>query len=344
MDLKTNDTAGALAPTRAPHAAADDARADASLADDDASLADDASRSDAALAGDASRADAAGAGRVSDAPPTLAERPVVRIRPAGAGYGIDLKELWDFRELLYFLVWRDLKVRYKQTLLGVTWVIVQPLLTMLAFTVFFNRLGGLRSDGIPYPLFAYAGLLLWTFFSNAVIYGTNSLIQNSNLVTKVYFPRMFIPAAAVAAGLVDLAVASFVLFALAVYYGVAVTWSLLLLPVFVGLTVLLALGAGLLASASTVRYRDLKHALPFLIQLWLIVSPVIYSSSVVPARWRWLYSANPLAGVIDGFRSALTGRAFDWPAVALAAAVTLVLLSVSLYAFRRIEETFADVI
>jgi lipopolysaccharide transport system permease protein len=217
-------------------------------------------------------------------------------------------------------------------------------LTMLAFTVFFNRLGGFRSEGVPYPLFAYSGLLLWTFFSNAVIYGTNSLVQNSNLVTKVYFPRMFIPAAAVAAGLVDLIVASVVLFLMAIYYGVAVTWSLLLLPVFVALTVLLALGVGLLASASTVRYRDLKHALPFLIQLWLFASPVIYSSSAVPARWRGVYFANPLAGIIDGFRSALTGRAFDWPAAGAAALITFALLVLSLYLFRRIEETFADVI
>jgi len=323
MDLKTNDSAGALAG-----------------------------------GGAAARAGTAGGARqprlpggVDDpvspsavAPRALPEHPLVRIRPEGSGPAFDLRELWDFRELLYFLTWRDLKVRYKQTALGVAWVIVQPVMTMLAFTVFFNRLGGFRSEGLPYPLFAYSGLLLWTFFSNAVIYGTNSLIQNSNLVTKVYFPRLFIPAAAVAAGLVDLAVASVVLLALALYYGVALTWSLLLLPVFVALTVLLALGAGLLASASTVRYRDLKHALPFLIQLWLFASPVIYSSSAIPAHWRWLYFANPLAGIIDGFRSALTGRAFDWPAIAAAAVITFALLFAATYLFRRIEETFADVI
>jgi lipopolysaccharide transport system permease protein len=318
MDLKTNDSAGALAGGGAGLRAggAGGARP---------------------LAPDTPPATAA-------APHALPEQPLVRVRPQGSGPAFDLRELWDFRELLYFLAWRDLKVRYKQTALGVAWVVVQPVLTMLAFTVFFNRLGGIRSEGMPYPLFAYSGLLLWTFFSNAVTYGTNSLIQNSNLVTKVYFPRMFIPAAAVAAGVVDLAVASVVLFALALYYGVALAWSLLLLPVFVALTVLLALGAGLLASASTVRYRDLKHALPFIIQLWLFASPVIYSSQVIPSRWRWLYFANPLAGIIDGFRSALTGRAFDWPAVGAAAIMTFALLFVSLYLFRRIEETFADVI
>ncbi len=319
MDLKTNDSAGALAGRAG-------AAVRAEVADGARPLADGSSP--------------ASAGGMY----ALPEHPLVRVRPQGFGPAFDLRELWDFRELLYFLTWRDLKVRYKQTVLGVAWVIVQPLLTMLAFTVFFNRLGGFRSEGMPYPLFAYSGLLLWTFFSNAVIYGTNSLVQNSNLVTKVYFPRMFIPAAAVAAGLVDLAVASVVLFALALYYGVALTWSLLLLPVFVALTVLLALGAGLLASASTVRYRDLKHALPFLIQLWLFASPVIYSSSAVPARWRWLYFANPLAGIIDGFRSALTGRAFDLPAVGASTLITFALLIISLYLFRRIEETFADVI
>ncbi len=274
----------------------------------------------------------------------LPEHPLVRIRPAGAGVSLDLAEIWAYRELLYFLTWRDLKVRYKQTLMGVVWVIAQPLFTMLVFTLFFNRLGGFKSDGIPYPLFAYAGLLLWTFFSNAVVYGTNSLIQNSNLVTKVYFPRMFIPAAAVVAGLADLAVASVILIGLVAYYGVAPTWGLLLAPVFMLLTVLLALGTGLLVSALTVKYRDLKHALPFMIQIWLFASPIIYPASVVPVRWRWLFMLNPLAGIVEGFRSSLTGRALDWPAAGAAAAVTLALLFVSMYVFRRTEETFADVI
>ena len=278
------------------------------------------------------------------APHALPDQPLVRIRPTGAGVSLDFAEIWAYRELLYFLTWRDLKVRYKQTLMGVAWVIAQPLFTMLVFTVFFNRLGGFKSDGIPYPLFAYAGLLLWTFFSNAVVYGTNSLIQNANLVTKVYFPRMIIPAAAVVAGLVDLAVASVLLVGIVVYYGVAVTWGLLLAPVFVLLTVLLALGAGLLVSALTVKYRDLKHALPFLIQLWLFASPVIYPTSVVPERWRLWFTLNPLAGIVEGFRSSLTGRAFDWRAAGVAAAVTLALLFVSMYVFRRAEETFADVI
>jgi lipopolysaccharide transport system permease protein len=266
------------------------------------------------------------------------------LRPEAAGVQLNLGDLWAYRELLYFLVWRDVKVRYKQTALGVLWAVLQPLFMMIIFTIFFGRLAGVRTGDVPYPLFAYAGLVPWTFFANAVTNSGNSLVGSAHLITKVYFPRLVIPAAAVAAGLVDLAVASVVLFALALYYGVALSWSLLLLPVFVALTVLLALGAGLLASASTVRYRDLKHALPFLIQLWLFASPVIYSSSAIPARWRWLYFANPLAGIIDGFRSALTGRAFDWPAITVAAAVTFALLLAATYLFRRIEETFADVI
>jgi lipopolysaccharide transport system permease protein len=268
----------------------------------------------------------------------------VRIRPTGAGVSLDLAELWAYRELLYFLTWRDLKVRYKQTLMGVVWVIAQPLFTMLAFTVFFNRLGGFPSDGIPYPLFAYAGLLLWTFFSVSITSGTGSLISNTSLVTKVYFPRAFIPAAAVGAGLVDFLVGAVPLAALAAYYGVRVTWGLLLAPAFVLLAAALALAVGMISAALTVRYRDLRHALPFLLQLWMFASPVIYPSGLVPARWRWLLAANPLTGVLEGFRAAITGTAFDWPLVAVPAAAAPVLLCVAFYVFRRLEDTFADVI
>ncbi len=257
---------------------------------------------------------------------------------------LDLRDLWMYRELLYFLTWRDIKVRYKQTLMGALWAIVQPLFTMLLFTIFFNKFAGLDSGLIPYPLFAYTGLLLWTFFSSGVINSTNSLISNTNLITKVYFPRMFIPAAAVAAGLVDLAVASVVLVGLALYYRVSLTWSLTLLPLFVILTLLLALGVGMLISALTVRYRDLRHALPFMIQLWMFASPVIYPSGIVPAKWRWVLAINPLTGIIEGFRSALVGSSFDWTTISISAALTLCLFVGSLYVFRRIEETFADLI
>ncbi len=274
----------------------------------------------------------------------LPRKPLIWIRSSAAGVRLDLGELWQFRELLYFLTWRDIKVRYKQTLMGAAWVIVQPLFTMLVFTLFFNRLGGVSSDNIPYPLFAYAGLLLWIFFASAVTNGTYSLVNNSNLITKVYFPRMFIPAAAVGAGLVDLSVASVILFGLAIYYGVNLTLGLLLLPVFILLTVLLAFGVGTLVSALTVKYRDLRHALPFMVQLWMFASPIIYPASLVPERWRWALALNPVSGIVEGFRASLVGRAVNWQMTLTSAALTFLILFVALYAFRRIEETFADVI
>jgi lipopolysaccharide transport system permease protein len=270
--------------------------------------------------------------------------PRVLIKSEESGVQLNLGDWWAYRELLYFLTLRDVKVRYKQTALGAAWVIVQPLFMMLIVTLVFNRFARVGAGELPYPLFAYAGLLIWVFFSNAVVNGTNSLTANTNLITKVYFPRIFIPAAAVAAGLVDLCIASLVLAALAVYYGVGFHAGLLLLPFFVLLATLLALGAGVLVSALTVKYRDLRHALPFVIQFLMFASPVIYPPSIVPENWRWLLVANPLAGILEGFRSALTGRPFDWPATAFAASMTIVLLVVSVYVFRRTEDTFADVI
>ncbi|MGI8997318.1 MAG: ABC transporter permease [Pyrinomonadaceae bacterium] len=275
----------------------------------------------------------------------LPDAPLVLIKSEETGVQLNFGDLWAYRELLYFLTLRDIKVRYKQTLLGVAWVIIQPLFTMLLFTLVFNRLAQFDTGpALPYPLFAYSGLLLWTFLSNGVINSTGSLISNTNLITKVYFPRMFIPAAAIGAGLVDLAIASLILVALALYYGVALMWGLLLLPLFVGLTLLLALGTGLLVSALTVKYRDLRHVLPFMIQFWLFASPVIYPASIVPERWRWLLAVNPLTGVLEGFRAALAGRGFDWPMIIISAALIVGLLALAFYVFRRTEDTFADVI
>ena len=274
----------------------------------------------------------------------LHEGPRILIESEESGVRLNLGEVWDYRELLYFLTLRDIKVRYKQTLMGAAWVIIQPLMMMLIVTLVFNRFARLDAGPMPYPLFAYSGLLLWTFFASGVTNGTNSLVSNSNLITKVYFPRLFIPAAAVGAGLFDLGIASLLLVALAVYYGVAFTWGLLLLPIFVVLATVLALGVGMMVAALTVKYRDLRHALPFVIQFLMFASPVIYPSRIVPGRWRWLLVVNPLTGIIEGFRAALTGEALDWTLIAASAVVSFALLVFAVYVFRRAEDSFADVI
>jgi lipopolysaccharide transport system permease protein len=275
---------------------------------------------------------------------TAPRRPYTLIEAETAGVRLDLADFWTYRELLFFLTWRDIKVRYKQTLMGVAWVIIQPLCTMLIVTLVFNRLAGFNADGIPYPLFAYAGLLLWMYFANAVGNSTTSLVQNTSLITKVYFPRLFIPAAATVAGLVDFAVASLLLFGLALYYGGALTWSLLLLPVFVAQLVLLALAVGLLISALTVKYRDLRHVLPFLLQFWFFASPLIYPLDKLHGHWYWLLTVNPVTGIVEGFRAALMGRAVPLVPVAISLVLTVLLLGCAVYVFRRLEATFADVI
>ena len=239
---------------------------------------------------------------------------------------------------------RDVKVRYKQTALGAAWAIIQPLFTMLIFTLFFGRLAGVPSEGVPYSIFAYAGLLPWTFFSNAVTNSGNSLVASANLITKVYFPRIIIPGAAVLAGLVNFAIAFAIQALLMIYHGVAVTWNILMLPVLVLLTALLALGVGMLMSALNVKYRDIRYALPFLVQLWMFASPIIYPSSLVPDRWRWVMSLNPLTGIIEGYRSALFGRDFDTVGLFISALITLAILVCSSFVFRRMEKSFADLV
>lgn len=275
---------------------------------------------------------------------SLPEDPLVTIRPGGTWSSLSLRDLWSYRELLYFLIWRDVKVRYKQTLLGAVWAVIQPLFAMLIFTLFFGRLAGIPSDGIPYPLFAYAGLLPWMFFSNAVTNSGNSLVGSSNLITKVYFPRMIIPGASAAAGLVDFGIAFVILVVLMAHYGVGITAGVLMMPAFIVLTMLLALGVGMWLSALNVKYRDVRHALPFLIQLWMFATPIVYPSSIMPTRWRWALAINPLAGIIEGYRSSLFGREMDWRMLGISAGITVVLLVCSAYAFRRMEKTFADVV
>lgn len=252
--------------------------------------------------------------------------------------------MWAYRELFFFLTWRDVKVRYKQTLLGVAWAVLQPVFTMIVFTLFFGRFAGIPSDGIPYPLFALAGLLPWTFFSNAVSASSNSLVGNANLITKVYFPRIIIPGAATAAALVDFAVAFVILIVLMIYYGIAISWNLALLPALVLLTTLLALGVGMWTSALNVQYRDIRYALPFMMQIWMFVSPIIYPTSIIPEKYRWALALNPLSGIITGYRASLFGQQFDWSALAVASVATLAFLLYSAYSFRRMENKFADII
>jgi lipopolysaccharide transport system permease protein len=277
---------------------------------------------------------------------SLPDQPVVTIEPSKSWVALNLRDLWSYRELLYFLTWRDVKVRYKQTALGVAWAIIQPLFTMFIFTLFFGKLAGIESQtgGVPYPIFAYAGLLPWMFFSNALTTSGNSLVGSAHLITKVYFPRMMIPGAAVAAGLVDFAVAFVILVILMFYYGVAPSWTALMLPVLVMMTVVLALGMGMWLSALNVKYRDVRFALPFLLQLWMFVSPVIYPSSFLPEKYRWLLMLNPVSGIIEGYRSSLFGKPFNWPAIGVSALIGLVLLVYSSYSFKRMERSFADIV
>jgi lipopolysaccharide transport system permease protein len=274
----------------------------------------------------------------------LPDKPVVTIESHKSWVPLNLRDLWAYRELLYFLMWRDIKVRYKQTVLGAAWAVLQPLTTMIIFTYFFGKLARVPTDGVPYPVFCYTALLLWTFFSNGVTNAANSLTGNSNLITKVYFPRLIIPSAAVGAGLLDFAIASVLLVGLLIYYGFPVTWEYLMILPLVVLTTLFALGVGIWFSALNVRYRDVRYALPFLTQVWFFVSPIIYPASLVPEEWRWVLHLNPLAGVIEFFRAALFGRDLPWIALVYAAGLTVIVLAYASYTFRRMERSFAEYI
>jgi lipopolysaccharide transport system permease protein len=275
----------------------------------------------------------------------LATVPVTVIEPASGWVPLRFRELWEHRELLYFLVWRDVKVRYKQTALGVLWAVLQPLFTMVVFSVFFGRLGGLPSDGVPYPVFAYCALVPWTYFATTLSQASNSLVDHQRLITKVYFPRVLVPSAAVLAGLLDLALALVVLVGMLIYYGVTPTVRVLTVPGFVVLAALVSLGVSLWLSALNVRYRDVRYTIPFLIQSWLFITPVAYSASLVPERWRPLYGLNPMTGVVEGFRWALLGKAQPPGTMLLVSITTVVgMLLGGLYYFRRVERTFADVV
>lgn len=263
----------------------------------------------------------------------------------GSGFSLaDLDAAWRYRELAYFLVKRDISVKYKQAVLGGLWALLQPFFGMVVFSVFFGRMAGMPSDGVPYPVFVYAGLLPWTYFAGALSAASESMVGNSNLISKVYFPRIVVPLAAVLAGLVDLLIASGLLAALMLYYAIPFGQGLLLLPVLAALTALCAAGAGFWLSALNVEYRDIRYTVPFLVQLWLFSSPVIYPSSIVPDRYQWLLALNPMAGVIKAFRAAVLGGATDWHSLAVSSAVIAALLVTGYLYFRRMERTFADVI
>jgi lipopolysaccharide transport system permease protein len=258
---------------------------------------------------------------------------------------VDVREVWHYRELLYFLLWRDLKVRYKQTVFGGAWAILQPLVTMVVFTAIFARLMGIPSDGVPYPVFSYIGLLPWTFFAAAVARAGNSLIQDPNLLSKIYFPREALPIAAVSSMLVDLGVAFVILLGMMVFYDLVPGIAVVTLPLFVLLAYFTALGIGLWLSAANVKYRDINYVTPFLTQLWLFVTPVAYPASLVPENWRTLYGMNPMVGVVEGFRWALLGTdSATGGMIVVSTAVALVLVGTGLVYFRRMEREFADVV
>jgi lipopolysaccharide transport system permease protein len=277
--------------------------------------------------------------------PVLAKPAVLRITPPARWVALPLGELWAYRELLYFFVWRDIKIRYKQTAIGAAWAILQPFLTMVIFTLFFGRLAHIPSNGLPYPIFYYSALLPWMYFAAALQNATNTVVENQRLITKVYFPRLALPLSSVASGLVDFGISFAMFIAMMAYYRIRPGAAMLWLPVFLLLAVLTALGVGLWLSALNAIYRDVRYVLPFLVQFWMFASPVAYPSSLVPVKWRWLYGLNPMAGVIEGFRWSLAGQGAPPGRLLLVSAVVvvLVLLSGAAY-FQKMESTIADVV
>lgn len=274
-----------------------------------------------------------------------AEPPVLIIRPSKGWKALNLHDLWEYRELMMFLTWRDISVRYKQTVLGAAWAILQPFLTMVVFSIFFGNLAKIPSDGIPYPIFAYCALLPWQLFVNSLTQAGNSLVANQNLITKVYFPRLAIPISATFTGLLDFAIAFVVLLGMMAYYRVIPTAAVWMLPLLIALALVTALGVGLWLSALNVKYRDVRYTIPFLTQFWMFASPIAYPSSLVPERWRALYGLNPMAGVVEGFRWALLGlESPHWPLLVVSTMVALTLLASGLFYYRRMERTFADTV
>ncbi|ODS31154.1 MAG: ABC-transporter involved in LPS biosynthesis Wzm [Candidatus Scalindua rubra] len=267
------------------------------------------------------------------------------IKPTKGWVSLRLRDIWEYRELLYFLTWRDIKVRYKQTALGALWAIIQPFFTMVVFSLFFGRLAKIPSDGVPYPLFAYAALVPWTFFANGLSQSSNSLVGSANLITKVYFPRLIIPVSSVISGLIDFAIAFTVFIGMAIYYGIYPTMSVILLPFLLLLGLITALGAGLWLSALNVKFRDVRYIIPFLTQFWLFATPIAYPSSLLSEPWRTIYGINPMVGVVEGFRWALLGTETAPGAMIFVSSLAAMGLLISgVFYFKRVEKYFADII
>jgi lipopolysaccharide transport system permease protein len=278
-------------------------------------------------------------------PAGISQPPVLRITPPIRWWALPFGELWDYRELLYFFVWRDVKIRYKQTAVGAAWAILQPFLTMLVFSLFFGRLAHIPSEGLPYPIFYYSALLPWMYFAASLQNATNTIVENQRVITKVYFPRLVLPLSATLSGLVDFGVSFLMFLVMMLYYGMRPTMAIFYFPMFLLLALLTALGVGLWLSALNAIYRDVRYVLPFLVQFWMFASPVAYPSSLVPIKWRWLYGLNPMVGVIEGFRWTLTGHG-DPPGILLFASslVVVTVLVGGLAFFQRMEATIADVV
>jgi lipopolysaccharide transport system permease protein len=278
-------------------------------------------------------------------PETRREQKIVEIKPVADGPFIDVRELWRFRELAGILAWRDFRVRYKQTAVGVGWVVLQPFITTVVFSIVFGKFADFPSDNLPYPLFTYSGLLLWTYFASSLARGSTSLVANAGLVTKVYFPRMLLPAASVVSPLVDLLCASTILAGMMFYFGYPPKATIVLAPVFILISAIAALGVGLWFAAVNVRYRDVPYVIPFLIQTWMFLSPVVYSPNVLPSGWQWVYSLNPMTGALNGWRWAILGATPPtWGQVLVGTAVGCLFLVVGLISFKRWEPRFADTI
>jgi lipopolysaccharide transport system permease protein len=271
---------------------------------------------------------------------------LVTIKPVKGWVPLNLKDLWHYRELVYFLTWRDLKVRYKQSVLGVLWAILKPFMNMVVFTIFFGQLAKIPSDGIPYPIFSYTGLLPWGFFAAALDVSARSMLQSGNMVSKIYFPRIIVPLSSVFANLVDFLIAFTILIGMMIYYHIVPTINILWLPLFILLAMIAAIGVGLWFSALLVMYRDVNYLLPFISEIWKFISPVVYSATLIPEKWQWLYSINPMAGVVSGFRWALLGKpeTISFASLAISGGISLVIFISGLYFFRRMERIFADMI